>query len=182
MKSQTPNCETIFQTEQPDEPAHLGRPWTRRYVVAHEAFRFAEPVTVEPTEGPPIHQLSVIIANRLEQVLRLNRLEDQVAELSARVEHLTGQVKTVCIHTFEPEPYEILRPVPIVVEPSGEEFSASFFDANISTSGETEQEAFDNIKNLILDIYDSLTREASDRLGPEPQRQLAVLRSFVRGA
>ena len=57
---------------------------------------------------------------------------------------------------------------------------ASFFDANIHASGDTEEEAFRNLKSLILDTFDSLSAEPAHRLGPEPTRQLAVLRQFVR--
>lgn len=113
-------------------------------------------------------------------MMSLKQLEDQVAELSARVERLEDIPKTVFIQTFEPEPYAVIRPLAIVIEPSGGGFAASFFDANISTSGETEQEAFDNVKSLVLDVFDSLSREDPRRFGPEPRRQLAVLRSFVR--
>lgn len=135
----------------------------------------------EPTDSLAIHQLAAMISSRLEQALRFKLLEDQVAALSAKMDRLEGQVKTVFIQTFAPEPYEVLRPLAVVIEPSGSEFAASFFDANISTSGDTEQEAFENLKNLVLDIFDSLSREEPGRLGPEPSRQLAVLRSFIRG-
>jgi hypothetical protein len=76
------------------------------------------------------------------------------------------------ITTFAPEPYHILRDIPAVVEPAGDGFIATFFDSNISTSGDTEVEAVSNLRSLILDT--------SDSLGPEPARQLAVLRVFLK--
>jgi predicted RNase H-like HicB family nuclease len=108
----------------------------------------------------------------------LKRLEDRIGDLSARIER-RADTKIVPIQTFAPEPYTLLRPISVLIEDSEDGYLASFFDANIGTSGETEQEAFENLKSLVLDIFDSLSREASERLGPEPARQLAVLRSAV---
>jgi len=71
-----------------------------------------------------------------------------------------------------------LQPSQVTIATDVDGFVASFFDANISASGETAQEAFENLKSLALDIFDSLSREAPERLGPEPARQLAVLRSL----
>jgi hypothetical protein len=79
------------------------------------------------------------------------------------------------ITTLAPEPYEILRDIPAVVEPAGDGFIATFFDGNISTSGDTEVEAVANLQSLILDIFEYPDCELSDSLGPELTRQLAVL-------
>lgn len=84
------------------------------------------------------------------------------------------------IPTLAPEPYQIVRDIPAAVEPAGDGFIATFFDANISTSGDTEEEAVSNLRSLILDTFEYLDSETSDSLGPEPTRQLAVLRVFLR--
>ena len=86
----------------------------------------------------------------------------------------------VPITTFAPEPYVLIRPLLVVVQQSEEGYTASFFDLNIHASGDTEEEAFRNLKALILDVFDSLLEEPPARLGPEPKRQLAVLREFIR--
>jgi predicted RNase H-like HicB family nuclease len=120
--------------------------------------------------------------------LHLKHLEEQLAELSDRVgrlESTNGSVssKTVEVRTFAPEPYQLSSPISVTVEEDAAgSFVASFFDANISTTGENEQEAFENLKSLILDVFDSLNREAPAKLGPEPRRQLAVLRRFLSAA
>jgi predicted RNase H-like HicB family nuclease len=115
------------------------------------------------------------------ETTNLKSLEDRIVDLTARIERRTG-AKIVPIQTFAPEPYSLLKPMSVLIEDSEDGYLASFFDANIGTSGETEQEAFENLKSLVLDIFDSLNREAPERLGPEPARQLAVLRSFIRAA
>ncbi len=83
------------------------------------------------------------------------------------------------ITSFAPEPYSLLYPIEIRIEPAQGSFVAFFFDANISASGDNQQQAFGNLKSLILDVYDSLRAEPPDRLGPEPKRQLAVLESYL---
>jgi hypothetical protein len=85
----------------------------------------------------------------------------------------------VAITSFSPEPFALVRPIEVMVEQVDDSYVASFFDANISASGDNQQEAFDNLRSLILDTYDSLLAEPSERLGPEPRRQLAVLESFL---
>ena len=89
---------------------------------------------------------------------------------------------TIQISTFAPEPYEVLRPIPVLIRPDGDELVASFVEANINASGETQQEAFESLKSLLLDIFDSLRALPAERLGPEPARRLAVLRDFIRAA
>ena len=83
------------------------------------------------------------------------------------------------ITTFAPEPYELRRPLLIILQRADQDFIAGFFDANIHASGDTEEEAFRNLKSLILDVFDSLRAESPESLGPEPKRQLAVLEEFI---
>jgi len=88
---------------------------------------------------------------------------------------------TILIASFGDEPYEILKPIPVFIEMCEyDEYLAGFFDANIHTGGETEQEAFDNLRSLIIDFYRSLSKKESNLLGPEPTRQLAVLNEFMK--
>jgi hypothetical protein len=114
---------------------------------------------------------------QFDQALRLDRLEQAVRALSERIDPVTLQIST-----FAPEPYAVLRPIPVLIRPEGEEFVASFIEANVNASGETQQEAFENLKALVLDIFDSLKSHPADKLGPESARRLAVLRDFIRGA
>lgn len=132
-----------------------------------------------------LDQLPAIVATRLKQALQVHRLEGQIASLAERLDRLEATQKTTeaSIQTFAPEAYELKAPIRVTLEEGDSGmFTASFYDANIETSGENEQEAFDNLKNLILDVYDSLMKEKPGKLGPGPKRQLDVLRSFIRGA
>jgi hypothetical protein len=87
---------------------------------------------------------------------------------------------TLQISTFAPEPYEVLRPIAVLIRCDGNEFIASFVKANVNASGETQQEAFESLKSFILDVFDSLASHPAERLGPEPARRLTVLRDFIR--
>lgn len=84
------------------------------------------------------------------------------------------------ITSFAPEPYFRLQPIEILIEPAQGSFVASFLDANVSASGDNQQEAVHNLRGLILDIYESLRSESLDQLGPEPKRQPAVLESYLK--
>lgn len=86
----------------------------------------------------------------------------------------------VPITTFAPEPYQLRQPLVVLVQREEEGFTASHFDSNIHASGDTEEEAFRNLKSLVLDVFDSLCAEPLEKLGPEPKRQLAVLKEFIR--
>ena len=83
------------------------------------------------------------------------------------------------ITTFAPEPYEVKKPIPVSIYSSEDEYNASFFDANIHTSGDNEQEAFENLKSLILDMYDGLISRRVEDLGPGPMQQRSVLQQFI---
>ena len=100
---------------------------------------------------------------------------------SAESPGTTAMMNTITqITTFGPEPYSAKPPIPVAIRRADDGFLAGFFDANIHTSGETEQEAFDNLRSLILDYYEALEHEKPELLGPEPTRQLAILRDFIR--
>ena len=113
----------------------------------------------------------------------MSPLEEVVIEIRERVEELEASAVlgsvTLNITTFTPEPYSVKKPIPVCVQRGAGGFMASFADANINASGETQQEAYANLRELILDIFDSLTALPESKLGSGPRRQLAVLREFV---
>ena len=86
----------------------------------------------------------------------------------------------VPITTFAPEPFEVLRPMSAVIQPLGKEHLATFFDANINASGETQEEAFANLKDVLLGTFQMLERMAESKLGPGPRRQRAVLAECIQ--
>lgn len=120
------------------------------------------------------------IAKRIEHRRRFEALAATVRDVETRLDQLeAAQGVAASIQSFAPELYKLLKPIPVVIHADGEEFSATFFDANISTCGDTPQEAFGNLRELILDIFDKLSSLPPARLGPAPKKQLAILRDFI---
>lgn len=86
---------------------------------------------------------------------------------------------TVPVITLAPAPFKLLQEIPVVLQPSGDDWIATFFDANVQASGDTQTEAVANLKDILISMFRRFSKEA-ERLGPEPRRQLAVLREFVQ--
>jgi hypothetical protein len=83
------------------------------------------------------------------------------------------------INALPGEPYKVLQPISVTFEWIGEEgVLARFDDANIEITGDTPQDAFQSLVTVLLDTFEDFSRE-SERLGPEPARQLSVLRKYV---
>jgi predicted RNase H-like HicB family nuclease len=110
---------------------------------------------------------------------KVDTLGDAIRDGVNTIERIVTPPVKLCIETFTPEPYDVRRPIPILIRQIADGYSASLFDANIHTEGETEQEAFDNIRSLLLDVLEVLSKQPEESLGPEPRRQLAVLREFI---
>lgn len=100
---------------------------------------------------------------------RLSRCEDALSHLPT----------VIPLSSFAPEPIELLKPIDVVVQPDDDFFVATFFDANINASGESQLEAFEMLKSMIASTF-RLLCEQEAVLGDEPKRQLAVLRQFIR--
>jgi hypothetical protein len=83
----------------------------------------------------------------------------------------------VPVLSFAPEPYQPIRDIRAVVEETRGGFSATLYDANLSMCGETETEAIDGLKGVIIHTYEFL--EKQKKLGPALARQFAVLKSLV---
>jgi len=115
-----------------------------------------------------------------QQYLRIARLEKEIEELktSVKARQDSGSV-VVPLTSLAPDPFEVVGEVRIVVQPTEDGFLASLFDAGISITGDTQEEAVANLRNLLVDVFDEL-EEDEQRLGPHPARQLAVLRSLIK--
>lgn len=111
---------------------------------------------------------------------RLEKLERQVRSLAGQFKKLQeNQIYIVPIETLSPEPFVLKRPIHVVVSEDNQDAVATFFDANLGMSGDNAEEAVRNLKAVIVDTFDSF-EENESILGPEPARQLAVLREFIQ--
>jgi hypothetical protein len=121
-------------------------------------------------------KLSSLIAER-----KIQDLRDLVNTFDKRIHRLESmQTLVVPINTFAPEPYELLKTFFVSVHSIEGGFHAGWFDANIHTTGDNEEEAISNLKSLILDFFDSFSNEPPEKLGPEPTRQLAILKQYLQ--
>jgi hypothetical protein len=112
---------------------------------------------------------------------KLQELRVVVNDFERRIHRLESvQTKVVPINTFAPEKYELLKPILVSVFFVEGGFEAGWFDANIHTSGDNEEEAVSNLKSLILDFFDSFSKEPLEKLGVEPKRQLSVINAFIK--
>ncbi len=119
--------------------------------------------------GMAVEQLSTILERRQhDSAVRLERLEREVEELKRKI--WQGQPIVVPVTTLAPEPFDLTRDIPV----------ASFFDANINASGCNETDAVDNLKALIVAFFKRLSAMPEKKLGPEPRKQLEVLKQFLR--
>jgi predicted RNase H-like HicB family nuclease len=125
---------------------------------------------------PEPSPVSDIFAARLQQA-KIAQLEQRLRALE---DNSLAAAYTVPIASFAPEPYNLKKDIPVVVQQtSDDEYLASFADANINTSGDTQQEAFENLRSLILDMYQHLRSLPKEKLGPRLAARLAVLRDFI---
>ncbi len=84
------------------------------------------------------------------------------------------------IHSLDSPSVKIVNAIPAQIEIEDGVFVATFTEANVSASGETEGEAIEMLKDMIEWTYQFLSQKEAV-LGQWPQRQLAVLRQFLQG-
>jgi len=144
----------------------------------------------EPDETAPVELEEWLPAQRtLPQAMvhehRIGRLEERIMilerALPATLAAIITDSQSVCaaISSLGIPGYRVLKPIPVTIRKDGDEFIASFFDANISTGGDNQQEAVANLQSLIADFYDELAAKPLEKLGPSLQRQKRVLAEFV---
>jgi len=85
----------------------------------------------------------------------------------------------VPIQSLAPEPYEVIKSFQVVVRPADGGYIASFFDANLSASGETQAQAVLNLKDIIAGAFEILADMKDAELGPGPLRQKRTLEEFI---
>ena len=106
----------------------------------------------------------------------------QMSEVLQRVENLEQRINQrsviVPIQDLEPSQVKIKQPIFAVVQEDDGVFVASFVDANMNASGETQLDAVEMLKDVIAASFQLFLNKESI-LGVEPKRQLAVLRCFV---
>lgn len=119
----------------------------------------------------------------------LGSIPEKMDSLQAKVQDLTGRIEQLAswrpastivpVQSLDNEDLELKKVPYVVVEEQDDSFIATFFDAHISSSGDTPYEAVDNVKDMIAATFKRLQKALAEKLGPLPTRQLAILCDFV---
>ena len=120
--------------------------------------------------------------------LTILSLENNIRDLTREMDVLKDEIRQLCktrafvvpLTTLSPAPYQITQQIPVTIEGDGEEYTATFTEANVSASGETEADAIANFKDSLLSCYQLLEKKTSDQLGPLPARQWTVIKGVVK--
>lgn len=150
------------------------RSWSDQVVADHSEQARTGGAPPSPNWKEDLSSAVAEISEKLEQQLRLNRLEDEVVQLA-------GQARSfrVTISNLFPYRAKLRKAIEANVRPSNDSWVASFFDANVHASGETEIDALDNLKGMLVDMLQSLTKIERSRLSRELQRTLEVLSNSI---
>ncbi len=119
-----------------------------------------------------------LAAGKQRDAVRLQRVEAKLEEIAKRINDCGSII--VPVSSLAPSPYELIKPIPVVVQPGDGEFLATFFDANVNASGDTETEAVQNLKEIMLAVFAYQSKLPEDKLGPGPRQQFAVLKEFIK--
>ncbi len=145
-----------------------------------------EPKLVQATLFPPSWQADVRqgMADWMAALGKARTFDSLAKEfllLKNRVAHLEEERSmTVPIQSLAAEPFELVKPISVVVRKQGDQYIATFFDANLSASGDNDVEAVSNLKDIIVGAMEILEQHELSQLGPEPRHQLEVLSGFLK--
>jgi hypothetical protein len=115
-------------------------------------------------------------------------LENNIRKLTTEMEELKEEIRQLCrtrtfvvpLTTLAPAPFQIMQQIPVTIEGDGEEFTATFSEASVSGSGDTEAEAIDNFKDALLSNYDLYENMPASKLGKSIAQQWCIIKNVIR--
>lgn len=93
-------------------------------------------------------------------------------------EELKINYKSIQIDSLNSDCYVLKRPITITIERDDNSFIANSYDVGLYAVGDTEIEAIDDLKALIVEVYNDLLGEES--LQPIPKRMLLFLKEVIQ--
>lgn len=114
------------------------------------------------------------------QERRFVALERKVTRLSRQIDDLRKQQSVIVpISTLAAGRVALKRDIQVVVQREDDEYIATFFDANISASGESDVEAVDALKEIMCAKFLKFSELGQEKLGRQPARQLEALKAVM---
>lgn len=112
-----------------------------------------------------------------------DKIATKVGLLEDRVKLLENtQFQHASITSLAPSTLRLLKLIPVSLACNGDDYVATFFDANISATGDTVQEAVWNLIDILVLKFNRFDELPEKSLGVGPTRQLAVMREFISKA
>jgi hypothetical protein len=109
----------------------------------------------------------------------IHSLVRQVTELKHEIMRLQNSRSYVVPLTTLSPAFHMMQQIPVTIEGDGESFTATFIEANVSASGETEGDAIANFKDSLMSSYEMLEGMPASQLGTLPARQWEILQNVV---
>ncbi len=112
----------------------------------------------------------------------LHDLQAQVQDVRDLLAHLRrGYPKPIPLENLRDPRYEVMRPIPVVLEVDEGQYIATWYDADLFGYGDIEQEALDDLCESIVSLWEVLKREsAAQGLGDALAKQWAFLQKVIR--
>ena len=102
---------------------------------------------------------------------------DEILTTTRGIEEKVIEYKTFFIDSLNSESYTLKKPVPVLIETEDKIFIASHCDLGLYAHADTEWEAVDALKELIIQFYVDLLDEK--KLSPIPQKMMAYYREVI---
>jgi predicted RNase H-like HicB family nuclease len=107
-------------------------------------------------------------------------IQGKLDRLTTALDQLASQrTFVVPLSTLAPEPLQLKLNIPATIEGDGDDFTATFTEANVSASGDTEADAIANLKESIVATYKILESIPVSEMSALPARQWNVLKSAI---
>ena len=96
-------------------------------------------------------------------------------------EQVASRISAYCTFmvTLGRDDIEVTNPIPVTIEPDGGGYIASFMDANIASGGDTVQDAFESLQDILASSFCIAEQRSEGELGPRLLREKRILMEFL---
>ncbi len=92
-----------------------------------------------------------------------------------------GQTSVIYITSLPDTSLRVCDPIRVVTERlTQDNYVSQMPSANVNASGDTFEEAIDNLKDMIVATYDLLSTSPLPTLGPSPSQHIKILRQHIQ--